>query len=85
MATRRKSIDDIYAQTRRISDLGVQNQGNSYFLSNRAKKVGETANRYTNNIIDRIAKPDSRGVNFVDNERKVARSVYMGIAQGGQG
>lgn len=83
MAKRRKSIDMIYAQLRRIGQMGGANNGSGFYSSSRGRRAYNAANRYATNISNARGMTTTRnGIPFVNNTKPVSRSTYMGLSNG---
>jgi len=80
---RRKSINDINNQLRRIGELGGAGAGSGFYRTNRGRKTLNAANRYINNIANARGMTINRnGVPFVNNTKRVDRRIYMGLSVG---
>lgn len=79
---RRKSVDDIEAQSRRLQTLA-----NSQGRGDRVDRIASIAGRYRGNINRAINPLYSMGVPmYGETSRRVPRSVYMGLrAANGKG
>jgi hypothetical protein len=77
---RRKSINDIERQRNRIIRLGAElttGRQSDFNMSNRGQRINDIADRYQRNIHN-----GPNGYN-PDENRRVPRSQYMGLANGG--
>ena len=83
MARRRKSIDDIYSQLRRIGQMAGAGEGSGFYSTSRGRRALNAARSYENNISNMRGMTTYRnGVPFVNNTKKVSRSAYMGLNAG---
>lgn len=82
---RRKSINDVRMQTRRINAALYNRYGDMADMTQRYQRANRAERVYTNNIARAIGGRWAGvvgGMSQIDQDRQVPRNVYMGLNEG---